>query len=201
MKVRTILFTAFITGIALMVPAVHAQHAGFSVGIAPAGQSPAVGSFATSSVTIQAFPRSPILPMSNPIAPMTTAPVLIPPDGVLPRLSSDLLAVDSPRLQSALRMIREQACEGLNVKELLRKIPISRRSLEEQFQRHLHRSPRDEIIRVRLQQARSLLSRTDLSMALVAERCGFGNAERLSVVFHQVEGCTPTSYRKRYRLN
>jgi LacI family transcriptional regulator len=129
------------------------------------------------------------------------APVLIPPDGVLPRLSSDLLAVDSPRLQSALRMIREQACEGLNVKELLRKIPISRRSLEEQFQRHLHRSPRDEIIRVRLQQARSLLSRTDLSMALVAERCGFGNAERLSVVFHQVEGCTPTSYRKRYRLN
>ncbi|HEY5551355.1 MAG TPA: substrate-binding domain-containing protein [Opitutaceae bacterium] len=128
------------------------------------------------------------------------APVLIPPEGVVPRLSSDILAVESPRLQAALRTIRERACAGLTVKELLRNIPISRRTLEEHFQRHLHRSPRDEIIRVRLQQARALLSRTDLSMALIAERCGFGNAERLSVIFRQLEGCTPTSYRNRYRL-
>jgi LacI family transcriptional regulator len=130
-----------------------------------------------------------------------TAPVLIPPESVVPRLSSDLLAVESPRLQAALRTIRERACEGLTVKELLSKVPISRRTLEEQFQQHLNRSPRDEIIRVRLHQARALLSRTDLSMSLIAERCGFGNAERLSVVFHKIEGCTPTSYRKRYRLS
>jgi AraC-like DNA-binding protein len=37
-------------------------------------------------------------------------------------------------------------------------------------------------------------------MALIAERCGFGDAERLSVIFRQAEGCTPTGYRKRYRL-
>jgi LacI family transcriptional regulator len=128
------------------------------------------------------------------------APLLISPEGVQPRLSSDVLAVESPRLQAALRMIREKACEGMTVKELLNKIPISRRTLEEQFQQHLKRSPRDEIIRVRLQQARALLSRTDLSMALIAERCGFGDAERLSVIFRQAEGCTPTGYRKRYRL-
>ncbi|HUG11173.1 MAG TPA: helix-turn-helix domain-containing protein [Opitutaceae bacterium] len=127
-------------------------------------------------------------------------PLLVPPEGVAARLSSDLLAVDSPRLQAALRTIREQACDGQTVKELLSKIPISRRTLEEQFQKHLHRSPRDEIIRVRLLQARGLLGGTDLSMALIAERCGFGNAERFSVVFHQVEGCTPSSYRKRYHL-
>lgn len=128
------------------------------------------------------------------------APLLVAPDGVVPRLSSDLFAVESPRLQSALRTIREQACGGLTVKELLCKVPISRRSLEEQFQRHLHRSPRDEIVRVRLLHARRLLSGTDLGMSLIAERCGFGNAERLSVVFRRAEGCPPSSYRKRYRL-
>ncbi len=128
------------------------------------------------------------------------APLLIAPDGVAHRLSSDLLAVESPRLQAALRTIQERACEGLTVKDVLRKIPISRRTLEQRFQRILHRSPRDEIIRVRLLHARGLLSGTDLSMALIAERCGFGNAERFSVVFRQVEGCTPSAYRKRFRL-
>jgi LacI family transcriptional regulator len=127
-------------------------------------------------------------------------PVLVAPDGVVPRLSSELMAVDSPRLQVALRRIRERACEGLTVKELIQNLPISRRGLEEQFQRHLHRSPRAEIIRVRLLHARRLLSGTDLGMSLIAERCGFGNAERFSVVFRQAEGCPPSSYRKRYRL-
>jgi LacI family transcriptional regulator len=127
-------------------------------------------------------------------------PVLVAPDGIALRLSSDLMAVESPRLQAALRAIRERACDGLTVKELLRSIPISRRTLEDQFQKHLHRSPRDEIIRVRLHHARSLLSGTDLSMDLIAERCGFGNAGRFSVVFRTVEGCPPSAYRKRYRL-
>lgn len=128
------------------------------------------------------------------------APLLVAPDGVVPRLSSELMAVESPRLQAALKTIREEACRGLTVKELLHKVPISRRSLEEQFQRHLNRSPRDEIIRVRLLHARRLLSGTDLGMALIAERCGFGNAERFSVVFREAEGCPPSAYRKRYRL-
>lgn len=128
------------------------------------------------------------------------APLLVAPDEVVPRLSSELMAVESPRLQAALRTIREHACEGLTVKELVQAVPISRRGLEEQFQRHLNRSPRDEIIRVRLLHARRLLSGTDLGMSLIAERCGFGNAERFSVVFRQAEGCPPSSYRKRYRL-
>lgn len=129
-----------------------------------------------------------------------TKPLLVAPDTVVPRLSSELLAVESPRLQVALRKIREKACAGLTVKELVQDVPISRRGLEEQFQRYLNRSPRDEIIRVRLQHARRLLSGTDLGMSLIAERCGFGNAERFSVVFRQAEGCPPSSYRKRYRL-
>lgn len=127
-------------------------------------------------------------------------PVLIPPDSVSARLSSDLLAVAQPRLQQALRTIRERACEGLTVKELLEVVPVTRRRLEQEFQAHLKRTPRDEIIRVRIQTARELLSRTDLSMPFVAERCGFGSAERFSVVFSNEEGIPPTRYRERFRM-
>lgn len=127
-------------------------------------------------------------------------PVLIDPDSVVTRLSSDVLAMAHPRVQLALRLIKERACQGLSVKELLSFVPISRRTLEQEFATHLRRTPREEIIRVRLESAKSLLSRTDLSMPIVAERCGFGSAERFSIVFHQVEGVPPTRYRERYRL-
>jgi LacI family transcriptional regulator len=124
----------------------------------------------------------------------------VAPGSVSARLSSDLFAVDHPRLQQALRTIRERACQGLTVKELLDIIPITRRRLEQQFQTQLKRTPRDEIIRVRIQTARELLSHTDLSMPFVAERCGFGSAERFSVVFSGKEGMPPTLYRERYRM-
>lgn len=127
-------------------------------------------------------------------------PVVVAPEPVMARLSSDLLAVGSPRLQEALRVIRERACEGLRIKDLLRMVPLSRRTLEKEFATYLRRSPREEIIRVRMNRARLLLSRTDLSMAQVAERSGFENAERFSITFRHAEGCPPSRYRQRFQI-
>jgi LacI family transcriptional regulator len=123
-------------------------------------------------------------------------PVLIAPVGVVTRQSSDIVAIDDPHLAQAVRFIRAHACQPLAVKTLLAQAQVSRRTLEQKFRRALGRTPHEEIVRVRIGHARQLLSRTDLSMPEIAARAGFSNAERLSVVFKEQTGVSPTVYRR-----
>ncbi len=52
--------------------------------------------------------------------------ILVEPIGVRARQSTDVLAIDHTDVAAALRMIREQACAGLTVPQLVRKTRLSR---------------------------------------------------------------------------
>ena len=123
-------------------------------------------------------------------------PVRVPPHGVNSRQSTDLLAIDDEEIVDALRYIRNHAHRGIVVEDILRQVPISRRSLEIQFRKFLGRSPAREIRRVQLERSRDLLTRRDLSITEVALSCGFANATRFGVAFKKDTGKTPHSYRK-----
>lgn len=124
---------------------------------------------------------------------------LIAPLGVAERQSTDVLAVDDRDVARAVRFIREHACEGINVSDVLRAAPLSRRVLEQRFQRLLGRTPREEILHVRLSRVKQLLGETDLPLYLVAERTGFEHTEYLSVVFKRETGRTPSAWREEAR--
>ena len=128
--------------------------------------------------------------------PAPKKPVLIAPVGVVTRQSTDMVAIEDRELAAAVRFIRQNGSGPIGVKSILNHVQISRRTLEQKFRETLGRSPLDEIIRVRVEQARQLLARTDLSMPEIAARSGFSNAERLSVVFKDKTGISPTQYRK-----
>jgi LacI family transcriptional regulator, galactose operon repressor len=123
-------------------------------------------------------------------------PIRIPPHGVLSRQSTDILAIDDESVVQALRFIQDHASQDIVVKDILREVPVSRRYLEIQFRHYLGRSPAEEIRRVRLEKARSLLTRSDLSIGEIAVACGFANSTRLGVAFRKSYGQTPLSYRK-----
>mgnify|MGYP000731247118 CR=1 FL=1 len=120
------------------------------------------------------------------------APVLLPPTGVVVRASTDTVAVDDPDLAAALRFIREHAHESIGVGDVAARTSLSRRSLERRFTHTLGRTPLQEIRRMRMERARQLLANTDQPMPQVAQASGFANAERLSVVFREEMGMTPT---------
>jgi len=126
-------------------------------------------------------------------------PHLIAPLGVAARQSTDVLAVDDRDIARAVQFIREHACEGINVSDLLRAVPLSRRVLEQRFQRLLGRTPREEILQVRLNRVRQLLAETDLPLYLIAERTGFEHVEYLSVVFKRETGRTTSVFREAAR--
>jgi LacI family transcriptional regulator len=120
---------------------------------------------------------------------------LIAPLGVAERQSTDVLAVDDRAVARAVQYIRDHACEGIKVGDVLRSVPLSRRVLEQRFQRLLGHTPREEILHVRLNRVKQLLAETDLPLYLVAERTGFEHAEYLSVLFKRETGKTPSAYR------
>lgn len=120
---------------------------------------------------------------------------LIAPLGIAERQSTDVLAVDDREVARAVQFIREHACEGINVGDVLRTVPLSRRVLEQRFQRLLGHTPREEILHVRLNRVKQLLAETDLPLYLVAERTGFEHVEYLSVLFKRETGKTPSAFR------
>ncbi len=121
----------------------------------------------------------------------------IAPVGVVTRQSTDVLAVSDPDVAAALRHIRFRACEGLSVKQLLNAIPVNRRTLERRFVSVLGRPPLDEIRRVRLDRAKTLLQ-TGMPVFEVAQRSGFRTPEYLATSFLQSTGMTPTEYRRQF---
>ena len=123
---------------------------------------------------------------------------LVPPLGVVTRQSTDVLAVDDPPVARALRYIREHACEGLGVSDVLRHCPMARRTLEARLKALLGRTPRAEIARVQMNRVKELLASTDLALAEIAGRAGFRHPEYLSVVFKRETGVTPGEYRKQH---
>ena len=122
-------------------------------------------------------------------------PVLIAPHGVVSRQSTDVLAIDDRDLAQAIRFIREHACDGIAVSDVLRVVPLSRRAFEKRFLDRLGRTPHQEILRLKVARAEQLLAETDLSLAAIAERTGFRHAEYLSVAFKRATGRTPGRFR------
>jgi LacI family transcriptional regulator len=123
----------------------------------------------------------------------------IPPSGVTTRLSTDVLSVGDAEFATAVRFIRENACLGITVADVLDHVVISRSRLERNFRCHLGRSPQSEIRAVQLARARRLLAETDHPVHRIAELVGYRHVEYFNVVFKRETGQTPGEYRRKVR--
>lgn len=120
---------------------------------------------------------------------------LIPPLGIATRQSTEVLAIADRNVARALNFIRQYACEGIKVDDVLKAVPHSRRMLENRFMKFIGRTPHEEIIRVRLDRVKILLADTDLTLAEIARRTGFNHVEYLTVVFRNKVGLPPSKFR------
>ena len=128
--------------------------------------------------------------------PRPHGPTLVGPKGLQARMSTDMLAIDDEEVARSLRYIREHACEGIDVDQVVKRVPLSRTVLQRRFRELLGRSIHDELIRVRLARARELLEDTDLPLAEIAERTGFHYQEYMGAVFRQRLNVTPGQLRR-----
>ena len=125
--------------------------------------------------------------------------ILVAPRTIVVRQSTDVSAIEDPAISQALRMIREHACNGLQVREVAEHVPVSRSVLQRRFQAIVGRSVHDEIVRVQLRKAEELLRETDLPIGAVAEKAGFNHQEYMGAVFKSRTGMTPRDYRRQFQ--
>lgn len=122
-------------------------------------------------------------------------PLLIAPSGVITRRSTDVLAIDSPDVVRAARLIHEHASDGIPLRDVVIQIPTSRTALAKQFKQALGHTMGEELKHVRINIVCKLLRSTDLPIKQIARRAGFRQVEYMTRVFHRVVGQTPAQYR------
>jgi len=127
--------------------------------------------------------------------PMQGQRVLVQPNGVIARQSTDIMAIEDSDVAAAVRFIRERACIGINVDDILVHIPLIRQTLEHRFKKTMGRSLHAEIVRVRIERVKQLLKETELSMQVIAKKSGFKNPRYMSTVFKEKVRQTPGRYR------
>ncbi len=111
------------------------------------------------------------------------------------RQSTGFASSDDDLVSVALRFINQHANEPIGVEEVVHGVHCSRRTLERRFRDCLGRSVAGEIRRLRVERAKQFLRDTDLSLAVVALRCGFPNAQSLCEIFRRETDMAPAKFR------
>jgi LacI family transcriptional regulator len=123
----------------------------------------------------------------------------IDPHSVVRRQSTDALAVTHQGVVGAIRFIRENFNHPITIEDICDYTRLSKRGLEKAFQKHLGRSPASELRRLRLQNAKRMLTQTDEKIEYIAQSCGYSNSSNLSCAFKKETNLSPRGYRNKYR--
>lgn len=102
-----------------------------------------------------------------------------------------------PHILEAVEIIRREACDGLSVAALARRIPGSRALLDLRFREAMGHSVHDEILHVRLERVFDLLRRLETPISAIADFSGFGSLRALDKLFRARYGCSLRAWRKR----
>lgn len=100
-------------------------------------------------------------------------------------------ALANSKLAKALDAIHTQPEFKWTVDKLAGIANMSRSAFAEQFKRYLHESPIDYLTRWRMQNAWRWLQEEELSMAEVAERCGYETEAAFAKAFKRIIGIGP----------
>ena len=114
-------------------------------------------------------------------------PILIPPKGIVVRVSTELMSVPDKRLQSALLTIRRQFNNPqLTIANIAESAGISLTTLNSLFRQHLDRGVAEHLRNVRLLQVKALQSQGH-TFTETARLCGFATPDNLRRILNRIK--------------
>lgn len=128
--------------------------------------------------------------------PPPTTPLLLPPQGLFVRESTDFLAVNNDVVSAALRFISANSHRSIGPNEVATAVGMETRTLQNYFRRVIDRPIAAEIRRMRIERAKRELVQSDRPLADIARDSGFGESIRMCEVFRRELGMTPSEYRQ-----
>lgn len=135
--------------------------------------------------------------IADPSAPPRT--VTYGPARVVRRQSTHMLRTDDPCVMRGVERIRLGLSEGVRVTDVAKAMGLGLRTAQKRFLAAAGRSIDDEIRARRLSCACELLASSDLSVAEIADKCGYTDERALRYLFLRQLGTSPTDFRREAR--
>lgn len=126
--------------------------------------------------------------------------VIIQPVTIVNRLSTDIYATDNPAILAALRYIHQNLANKINVEDIVKQVPLSRRLLEVRFRQVTGQSIYQYVSDLRMERFSQLLLAGNEPIADLAMQVGLSDFKNLSRQFKSWKGCTPIEFRKQNRV-
>ncbi len=136
--------------------------------------------------------------ISDPDAPYED--VVVYPTHVVTRQSTDIYATNDRYVAAVLRHIHQHPNKKLNIDEMTRLVPLSRRLLEERFKQVTGLPMYTYIMNFRVDKFARELLETNRPIVEIADEHGFLDYKNIARMFKRVKGCTPSEFRLRYSL-
>lgn len=131
--------------------------------------------------------------------PLKKSQVLVAPNRIIPRNSTDMTRSEFPEVARALRFIRLHDREFIDVNDVMAVVPVSRRWLELKFKQEVGWGIYHEIRRVRVERAKHLLETTDWPVSRIASESGFKTAQQFDEAFKKLVGMVGREYRQKHK--
>ncbi|MGC1272166.1 MAG: AraC family transcriptional regulator [Planctomycetaceae bacterium] len=104
-------------------------------------------------------------------------------------------------MDAVLRRVLENYSQPIAIPDLAASVGLSVSQFDRRFKALFGMTPREYVLRVRVDAAIHLLVTTDLSVARIALDCGFYDQSSFGKQFRKRTGVTPAEYRRRYVMS
>ena len=112
--------------------------------------------------------------------------------------NADLRSSETQFLERLQRHMQQQTDNpDIRIADFASSLHMSERSLNRKLKSLIDRSPKQLLLKIRLDKARALLLENDLSVAKISDSCGFIDASYFSRKFKEQYNVSPKSFRKR----
>ncbi len=103
---------------------------------------------------------------------------------------------DERTISSITRYMQEHLCEEISLSILSKEFHLNPQYVSQLFKNEIGVGFLTYLTNVRLEKAKKLLVSTSLSIAKVAEQCGYSDYRVFTKVFKKMEGITPSQFRR-----
>ena len=127
-----------------------------------------------------------------------TKPILVAPQEIVEKRSTDILAINNTDVVRAIRIIWDTVKENISSDDIAKKTGVALRTLQRAFTQYLGRGINEELRRKRLEIIALHLQKNFKNIEELATEYGFSSMSFFRKSFKTTYGLTPNKYRAQY---